>query len=59
MFSCSYGVQYGVVTSRKLLTRTSSFHNGKPNNQQLLRKLEKHNLKVGRMVKIKNLSLIN
>nr|CAD2187250.1 unnamed protein product [Meloidogyne enterolobii] len=46
---CSYGVQYGVVTSRKLLTRTSSFHNGKPNNQQLLRKLEKHNLKVGRM----------
>ncbi|KAL7070309.1 hypothetical protein ACQ4LE_010669 [Meloidogyne hapla] len=46
---CSYGVQYGVVTSRKLLTRTLNVHNGDQNNQQLLRKLEKHNLKVGRM----------
>ncbi|KAF7635482.1 Protein Wnt [Meloidogyne graminicola] len=47
---CSYGIHYGVITSRKLLTRTINVHNGKTNsNLQLLRNLEKHNLKVGRM----------
>lgn len=41
---CSYGVQYGIGTARKLFTRTTG-HLRMP-----LRKLEKHNLKAGRMV---------
>lgn len=40
---CSYGVQFGIVTSRKLLTRSA-------NSRSPLRKLEKHNLKAGRLV---------
>lgn len=40
---CSYGVQFGIVTSRKLLTRSTS-------SRSPLRKLEKHNLKAGRLV---------
>ncbi|KAL3096087.1 hypothetical protein niasHS_005846 [Heterodera schachtii] len=49
---CSYGVHYGVLTARKMLTRTVV--GGKAtrtvtNRRNVLRKLEKHNLKVGRM----------
>ncbi|KAI3415642.1 Abnormal cell lineage protein 44, variant 2 [Globodera pallida] len=49
---CSYGVHYGVITARKMLTR--SVVGGKStrtvlSRRHLLRKLEKHNLKVGRM----------
>lgn len=46
---CSYGVQYGVVTSRKLLTRTSASLTDQT-DRGILTKLEKHNLKVGRLV---------
>lgn len=42
---CSYGVQFGIVTSRKLLTRSAT-------SRSPLRKLEKHNLKAGRLVRI-------
>uniref|UniRef100_A0A915DAI4 Protein Wnt n=1 Tax=Ditylenchus dipsaci TaxID=166011 RepID=A0A915DAI4_9BILA len=45
---CSYGVQYGVITSRKLLTRTG-------NGKSQLKKLEKHNLKTGRLAVKKTL----
>uniref|UniRef100_A0A914HTS2 Protein Wnt n=1 Tax=Globodera rostochiensis TaxID=31243 RepID=A0A914HTS2_GLORO len=49
---CSYGVHYGVITARKMLTR--NVVGGKStrtvlSRRHLLRKLEKHNLKVGRM----------
>lgn len=40
---CSYGVQFGIVTSRKLLTRSAP-------TRSPIRKLEKHNLKAGRIV---------
>jgi hypothetical protein len=40
---CSYGVNYGIATSRKLFTRTGQLRNP-------LRKLERHNLKAGRLV---------
>lgn len=40
---CSYGVNYGIATSRKIFTRTGGFPNP-------LRKLERHNLKAGRLV---------
>ncbi|GMT28411.1 hypothetical protein PFISCL1PPCAC_19708 [Pristionchus fissidentatus] len=46
---CSAGVQHGIATSRKMLTRTS----GGPNSA--LRKLEKHNLKAGRLAVKKTL----
>ncbi|VDN58379.1 unnamed protein product [Dracunculus medinensis] len=39
---CSYGVQFGIVTSRKLLTRSAP-------TRSPIRKLEKHNLKAGRI----------
>ncbi|VDM38282.1 unnamed protein product [Toxocara canis] len=45
---CSYGVQFGIVTSRKLLTRSTS-------SRSPLRKLEKHNLKAGRLAVKKTL----
>ncbi|KAI1729697.1 wnt family domain-containing protein [Ditylenchus destructor] len=45
---CSYGVQYGVTTSRKLLTRSASA-------KSPLRRLEKHNLKAGRLAVKKTL----
>ncbi|VDK47025.1 unnamed protein product [Anisakis simplex] len=50
---CSYGVQFGIVTSRKLLTRHTS-------SRSPLRKLEKHNLKAGRLEWLKfNYELYN
>lgn len=40
---CSYGVNYAISTSRKLFTRTGPL-------RAPLRRLEKHNLKAGRLV---------
>uniref|UniRef100_A0A1I7WPG0 Protein Wnt n=1 Tax=Heterorhabditis bacteriophora TaxID=37862 RepID=A0A1I7WPG0_HETBA len=40
---CSYGVQHGITVSRKLLTRSTI-------SRSPLRKIEKHNLKAGRLV---------
>uniref|UniRef100_A0A915PJY1 Protein Wnt n=1 Tax=Setaria digitata TaxID=48799 RepID=A0A915PJY1_9BILA len=45
---CSYGVQFGIVTSRKLLTRSAI-------SRSPLKKLEKHNLKAGRLAVKKTL----
>uniref|UniRef100_A0A1I7XZ16 Protein Wnt n=1 Tax=Steinernema glaseri TaxID=37863 RepID=A0A1I7XZ16_9BILA len=45
---CSYGVQYGITTSRKLLTRQGLA-------KSPLKKLEKHNLKAGRIAVKKTL----
>ncbi|VIO95612.1 wnt family protein [Brugia malayi] len=45
---CSYGVQFGIITSRKLLTRSAT-------SRSPLRKLEKHNLKAGRLAVKKTL----
>uniref|UniRef100_A0AC35TIR4 Protein Wnt n=1 Tax=Rhabditophanes sp. KR3021 TaxID=114890 RepID=A0AC35TIR4_9BILA len=45
---CTYGVQFGIVASRKLLTRTG-------NIKLPLKRLEKHNLKAGRLAVKKTL----
>uniref|UniRef100_A0AC34G0H4 Protein Wnt n=1 Tax=Panagrolaimus sp. ES5 TaxID=591445 RepID=A0AC34G0H4_9BILA len=45
---CSYGVQFGIAASRKLLTRTGS-------SRSPLRRVEKHNLKAGRLAVKKTL----
>ncbi|CAD5208704.1 unnamed protein product [Bursaphelenchus xylophilus] len=46
---CSFGVQYGIGTSRKLFTRTAGHLRGP------LKRLEKHNLKAGRLAVKKTL----
>ncbi|CAD6194738.1 unnamed protein product [Caenorhabditis auriculariae] len=45
---CTFGVQHGVTASRKLLTKAGS-------SNSLLRKVEKHNLKAGRLAVKKTL----
>ena len=45
---CSYGVQFGIAASRKILTRSGS-------SRSPLRLLEKHNLKAGRLAVKKTL----
>lgn len=40
---CTYGVDYGITTSRKIFTRTGRLN-------QPIKKLERHNLKAGRLV---------
>uniref|UniRef100_A0A0N5BP82 Protein Wnt n=1 Tax=Strongyloides papillosus TaxID=174720 RepID=A0A0N5BP82_STREA len=47
---CTYGVQFGIKTSRKILTRT-----GNNNLRSPLKRLEKHNLKAGRLAVKKTL----
>ncbi len=42
---CSYSVKFGLITSRRLLTR-----NGHRRRRGLLRKIYRHNLKAGRLV---------
>uniref|UniRef100_A0A7E4UXM4 Protein Wnt n=1 Tax=Panagrellus redivivus TaxID=6233 RepID=A0A7E4UXM4_PANRE len=45
---CSYGVQFGIAASRKMLTRTGP-------TRSPLRRIEKHNLKAGRLAVKKTL----
>uniref|UniRef100_A0A0N4ZNB1 Protein Wnt n=1 Tax=Parastrongyloides trichosuri TaxID=131310 RepID=A0A0N4ZNB1_PARTI len=47
---CTYGVQFGIQASRKMLTRT-----GNNNLRSPLKRLEKHNLKAGRLAVKKTL----
>lgn len=48
---CSYGVQYGVVMSRRLLTRSNNDASN-VKTELHLGKLERHNLKAGRLVSV-------
>ena len=52
---CSYGIKFGLVTSRQLLTKKRS----KVKQRSTLRHMEKHNLKAGRLVRSHSLLFFN